>query len=110
MLKQLAPNTDTEDTETPKSNSKVSGTEKNTNKVQRTMALIKNNPSIHPSWSLNFGELFLPEEIGMVFRELTTSLKTCINKEEQLCVMFELATKYIYNVEPNPSSKADEQP
>lgn len=44
--------------------------------------------------------IFKAEEIGPIMVELLTGLRGCQNKEQQLVVMFEIATKYIYNVDP----------
>lgn len=44
--------------------------------------------------------LFEPDMIGIIFGELLRSLKDCQSKEQQLQVMFEIATKYIYNNVP----------
>lgn len=45
-------------------------------------------------------EKFKPEEIAPIMKELFSGLSTCQNKEQQLIVMFEVATKWIYNNVP----------
>lgn len=39
-------------------------------------------------------------EIGPIMSEILAGLSKCQNKEQQLILMFEMATKYIYHVEP----------
>jgi len=62
-------------------------------------SLFKNNtaPIVQPSTS---NDKFKPEEIGPIMVELLSGLRQCQNKEQQLIVMFEIATKYVYNVQP----------
>lgn len=62
-------------------------------------SLFKNNPApiVQPSTS---NDKFKPEEIGPIMVELLSGLRHCQNKEQQLIVMFEIATKYVYNVQP----------
>lgn len=43
---------------------------------------------------------FKPEEIAPIMMDLFSGLSTCQNKEQQLIVMFEVATKWIYNNVP----------
>lgn len=61
--------------------------------------LFQNNATTtsHPATNNN---KFKTEEIGPIMAELLSGLRNCKNKEQQLIVMFEIATKYIYNVEP----------
>lgn len=77
----------------------------NANSIEATdkrhpWSFVHEKPNVHPSWVTNCGKLFSPEEIGPIFRDLTTNLKGCLNREEQLEVMFEIAAKYIYNGKP----------
>lgn len=43
---------------------------------------------------------FRPDEIGPIMIEVLSGLRNCQNKEQQLILMFDIATKYIYNVGP----------
>lgn len=61
---------------------------------------VHENPNVHPSWKFNCGNLFSALECSKIFKELTSSLRNCMNKTEQLEVMFEVAVKYIYNGNP----------
>lgn len=63
---------------------------KNNSTTPSQIAVNKNNPN----------NLFKTEEIGPIMIELLSGLRICQNKEQQFIVMFEIATKYIYNVEP----------
>lgn len=63
--------------------------------------LFKKNRQTPPKPANNDpSNLFKPEEIGPIMVDLLTGLKACSNKEQQLIVMFEIATKYIYNASP----------
>lgn len=61
-------------------------------------SLFQQNPpaTVQPSTS---NDKFKPEEIGPIMVELLSGLRQCRNKEQQLVIMFEIATKYVYNVQ-----------
>lgn len=62
-------------------------------------SLLNSNPSAKSHTSSNHNKFQL-SEIGPIMSEILTGLSRCQNKEQQLILMFEMATKYIYNVEP----------
>lgn len=69
-----------------------------------------NSSAISSSASNNKSQIYQPtagtadkfkiEEIGPIMIEVITGLGRCHNKEQQLILMFEIATKYIYNAAP----------
>lgn len=63
---------------------------------------VHENQNVHPSWKFKCGDLFSAMECAKIFKELTTELRGCMNKTDQLQVMFEIATKYIYNDNTKP--------
>jgi hypothetical protein len=64
-------------------------------------ALFNNSPASSSQQSnTKAQEKFKIEEIGPIMIEIFTGLKKCQSKEQQLVLMFEIATKYIYNVGP----------
>lgn len=62
--------------------------------------ILKNNQQIPERHNGKDTAKFSVEEIGPIMKDLLTGLKVCRNKEEQLIVMFEMATKWIYNNVP----------
>jgi len=59
-------------------------------------SLFNSNSSAKPTTT----NKFQLNEIGPIMSEILTGLNRCQNKEQQLILMFEMATKYIYNVGP----------
>lgn len=53
-----------------------------------------------PTASTDSSNKFLISEIAPIMSEILAGLSKCQNKEQQLVLMFEMATKYIYHVEP----------
>lgn len=69
------------------------------------------NSNSAPDWSSIFNKKtpttssestnkFHISEIGPIMSEILAGLSKCQNKEQQLILMFEMASKYIYHVEP----------
>lgn len=56
--------------------------------------------SKRPTASTGSTNKFLICEIAPIMSEILAGLSKCHNKEQQLILMFEMATKYIYHVEP----------
>lgn len=53
-----------------------------------------------PTASTDSSNKFQISEIGPIMSEILAGLSKCQNKQQQLVLMFEMASKYIYNVEP----------
>lgn len=70
------------------------------NDPRHPFVYIHEKPEAHPSWKLSCGNLFSAHQCSVIFKELTLKLRSCMNKQEQLEVMFELATKYLYDGTP----------
>lgn len=81
------------------SNSDTNATITTTDK-RHPWAWVHDNPNVHPSWPLKCGNLFSAMECSNIFKELTIELSQCMNKADQIQVMFKIATKYIYNDNP----------
>lgn len=65
-------------------------------KTSTWSSVLRNNTSTYQSAH----NKFQINEIGPIMNEILSGLSRCQNREQQLVLMFEMATKYIYNVEP----------
>lgn len=87
-------------TKSSNSNPNERNLKQNESSITQWSQLVKNNVNNPVRDNGSNSAKFSVEEIGPIMKDLLTGLKVCRNKEEQLIVMFEIATKYIYNVDP----------
>jgi hypothetical protein len=74
--------------------------DRSTNMIQWSKIATLNTRPTKPTEASKSSGKFNPEEIGPIMKDLLSGLSVCRSKEEQLIVMFEVATKWIYNNVP----------
>lgn len=72
----------------------------NPSRIADWSKIVKHNTNHPETANVTNSEKFKIDEIGPIMKDLLSGLRVCHNKEEQLIIMFEIATKWIYNNVP----------